>query len=327
MTDTRISSTESEARAVAEIVQGLTKPFTLMVEGQTGNTPTEILLTPNANGGFTAQGVKDFLDPYRTKPERRTGTAKLTHLQSFIAHTNRFKDENSGLFAIDHRDSPSIQCVLNYHTKGADSPPRFGDHRATYNFPLSDEWKAWREVDGEAIEQRDFAEFLEDRILDVMPLPDFMTADRATGAKNKNPENEADQRLKDLVEKIGGKPCGPAKLMELAKGLRIHDAQVVKEIVNTNTGEGQLKFESEHKDESGSPINIPNLFLIAIPVFQHGELYRIAVRLRYRLRSGRISWSLTMHRPDLIQDSAFSEACERASTETGLPLFYGNPEA
>lgn len=288
--------TETLADAVARIVRNHIRPEVVTVKGQKGCPDTEVLVLPDGHGGLKAHSVKPFLDPYRDKPERRNGTAKLTDLDSLIGHVTRFKDAGSALFAIDNRDAPAIVAVIDYHPEGAESDPRFGTHRARYDFPISDEWEAWRGVDGRALNQIDFAEFLEDRIVDVMAPPQFLTA---SNAPEDEPDEDADKRLLDLVSKIGGKVCGPSRLMELAKGLRIHDQQTVKEAVNTTTGEVQIQFEAEHRDDNGKPIQVPNLFLLAIPVFRTGALYRVPVRLRYRLRAGRITWSLQMHRPDL----------------------------
>ena len=68
-------------------------------------------------------------------------------------------------------------------------------------------------------------------------------------------------------------------------------------------------------------------FLLAIPVFRGGDLYQIAVRLRYRVQGGAVSWSFELHGADRSFDHAFREACEDARARTELPLFYGQPEA
>ncbi len=325
MPDTSPISDElpTEADAVANIVRAHIRPEILKIAGQEGQTETEILILPDANGGLRPHSVKNFLDEYRDKPERRKGVANLTDLDSLIAHVNRFKDPDSALFVLDKPDNAAIHAVLDYHPAGASSDPRFGAHRARYDFPLSEEWKIWSGVNAKSMDLATFAEFLEDRILDVMTPPDFLTD--PANAPDK-PKTESDQRLIDLVGKIGGKVCGPGRLMELAKGLRVHDQQTVKQAVNLSSGEGQIRFESEHRDADGKPINVPNLFLIAIPVFDKGALYRIPVRLRYRLSGGRIEWTLLMHRPDMAWTHALTEACDRAAAETDLPLFYGQPE-
>ena len=57
----------------------------------------------------------------------------------------------------------------------------------------------------------------------------------------------------------------------------------VQQAVTLATGEITINFAEQHKDGAGAPIRIPNLFLIAVPVFEAGDAYRIPVRLRYRL--------------------------------------------
>jgi len=315
----------TETESVAAIMRETYKPSLLSVKGQDGGAATQILILPDGHGGLAARGVKEFLDPYRAAPERREGTARLTALDSLIALVNRFKDADSALFANDAPAAAAIEAVLDYHKAGADGGPRFGKHRAWYEFPLSDEWLAWRKAEGAPMAQMEFAEFLEDRIVDVMAPPTSLIMDpNATGAAAE--DDEADARLRDLVAKIGGKVGGPGRLMELSRGLRIADKQVAKTIVNPSSGEMNIQFESEHQDAEGKPIAVPNLFLLAIPVFRHGPLYRVSVRLRYRLRAGEITWTVTMHRADLVWDHAFGEACERVAAETGCPLFIGRPE-
>src|SRR5690348_16422519 len=81
--------------------------------------------------------LKRFRDELAERPERRTGTAKLTTLESFCEHVARFADEHSAIFASEDPNSPKLEAVLDYHEKGSGGAPRFGKHRAVYFFPLS----------------------------------------------------------------------------------------------------------------------------------------------------------------------------------------------
>jgi hypothetical protein len=320
----QFETVEPSAQVIASIIKDHFKPQIITVEGQKGRPATEVLILPDGKG-LNAKSVKAFGDEYRDRPERREGTAHFTDLKSFVAHVVRFKDDGSALFADDSRDKPSITAVLDYHKIGAESAPRFGRHKSFYSFPLSEEWKKWREVDDCELDQIEFAEFIEDRITDVMMPPDSLIS----GVREQEPTDgsgDNDQALLDLVQKIGGRVCGPSKLMELSKGMKVHDQQKVKQVINTSTGESQIQFETEHLDADGAPMKVPNLFLLAIPVFHNGPLYRVPVRLRYRVRSGSIKWKVQMHRPDMSLDHAFSESCHKAETDIGLPLFFGKPE-
>lgn len=309
------------AQVVADLMKGLHGAQVTTVTD--GTTTAPVLLAPKQGGGFELQSLKSHLDQYRSNPERREGQARLTTIESFIAHVNRFKDDDSALFADRNPEQPALLGVLDYHhavntADGVvveDALPRFGKHRAYFSFPMSDEWKAWNQNDGKKMEQVDFAEFIEDRIGDVITVPDLS-----------NPQTDADKQLKQFADLLGGSFATPSKMVELSRGIAIHADEKVKQATNVSTGEIQVQYESEHRDQQGAPIKVPNLFLIAIPVFEAGGLYRVAVRLRYRLAGGRIAWFYELYRIDKVFKHAFDEACTKAAAETGLPIFSGFPE-
>jgi hypothetical protein len=250
-------------------------------------------------------------DEYRENPVRRTGTASLTDLDSFIAHVDRFKDAGSIVFARDDRQAPTLTAVLDYHHVGADADPRFGQHRTKFAFPLSDEWKAWTAQNKKPLRMVDFAAFLEDRIIDVID-----------GALDDLPDD-----MQRFVAAIGGNIASPSKLMEIAVGLKVHEKSNVGETVNLASGEGEISFITQHTDEKGRPLKVPNLFLIGIPVFKNGPAYRIAIRLRYRKAEGSLAFWYEMWRQDPVFDDAFKEAVDRVRAETSLPVLFGTPEA
>jgi hypothetical protein len=68
--------------------------------------------------------------------------------------------------------------------------------------------------------------------------------------------------------------------------------------------------------EDGSPLKIPNLALIAIPLFLGGVLYRIALRLRYRLDGSKVLWFYQLYRHERVFDFAFRAAAKRAADDT-----------
>ncbi len=293
-----------------ELVEAYIKPVLTSISDPTGGVVAPFAMTP---GGAQVIPAKAF-DDYRPQPVRRIGVAHLTSLDSIIAHALRFKDEDSAIFANDDRKAPSLTVVLDYHRIGADSDPRFGQHRAHFAFPLSDEWTAWTEQDGQQMRMVEFAEFLEDRIIDVLyVIPE---------------EDELSDDLKKFINAGGGEAtiATPQRLVELARGLQVHESSAVREVRNLSTGEAQISFTSEHTDANGEPLRIPGLFLIGIPVFRNGPIYRIAARLRYRKTPTGVVFWYDLWRTDRVFDHAFKESCERAEVETELPLFFGKPE-
>lgn len=290
--------------------------------------PVQIMLVPK---GLEAKSVRPFLEEYRQRPDRREGTAVMQDLDSFIALTNRFKDDNTALFADASGTSPSLLAVLDYHervnilpalgdTEGLaefhpDALPRFGRHRVLYEFPLSDEWKAWTTNNGRKMTQTEFASFLEDRGIDILPPPTF-----------EGEISEADAHLQRLATLINGRFAGPERLMDLSRSLAVHENAKVAAATNLSSGEGSITFETEHTDSAGQKLEVPNLFCVAIPVFEHGARYRVVVRLRYRKNGSSLNWFYDLYRADTVFDDALRQACAKAREETGLPLFLGKPE-
>lgn len=250
-------------------------------------------------------------DEWRGKPLTRRANPTLTNLDSFIDYIDRFKDDDSLVFANDSRESPSIVAALDYHRAGpADNGgQRFIRHSATFPVPLSDEWKGWNECDGKTLQMPEFARFLEDHIIDVMyPNEAVFSPDQGK-----------------FVETLGGlkRMADPAKLMELATGLQIFEEGQVTQAVKLNSGEAQIQIESAHRDAQGQQLLVPSMFTIAIPVFRGGEPYQIVVRLRYRKTAQGILFFYELWRADRVFDHAFNEACDKIVSTTGVKVLRG----
>lgn len=296
-----------DAEAIIEAVEKYRTACMQSVSRMVGDRAVQapILLVPD---GMKPHSVQKYLDEVMPHPERRKGTAKHTTLSSFCEHVKRFADEHSAVFAHDDPKHPRLVAVLDYHEAGSDGVPRWGEHRAIYDFPVSDEWKAWTGVGD--LDQRAFAEFLEDRIADVL-----------------EPSGAGDA-VKAFAEQLGCSLASPSALMALSRGLSVRVDQKVAQHLNLSTGEAQIAFEETHREkDGGGPLKVPGGFAIAIPVFRGGAAYKLPVRLRYRVRSGQITWRIALHRADRAFVDAFEEACNEAHGATGLTVFRGTPEA
>lgn len=108
------------------------------------------------------------LESLQIAPSRIRQTTNLISPGSLIAYIQRFRDERSVVFA--DKTKTRIVAVLDFH-QNADSP-HWGMHKAVYDCPFSDEWKAWSAADGHKMNQIDFAEFLENNIQNVAPVGD-----------------------------------------------------------------------------------------------------------------------------------------------------------
>lgn len=286
------------------------------IKGPEGLVP--VVLKPG--GGYEPVPLKLF-DEYSDAPQFRRGTARMTSLDSFIHHLNRFGDADSAVFADDSRLEPKLLAVLDYHRTdtldGEDEGRVHGDyrhgrHRTAFAFPVSDEWVAWHASNGVKMGMAQFASFLEDNVLDVADVETV-------------PES-----AKRFVEMNGGpgKIADWAVLNRLAKSLTIYENAVVTEAVNLSSGEGVLTLSAEHDTEvAGVKATVPSMFFIAIPIFREGVIYRLPVRLRYRKERGGVTFWYELWRADRAFTDAFHEAVARVDAETEAQVFFGSPEA
>jgi uncharacterized protein YfdQ (DUF2303 family) len=302
---------------MADFIKAHMAPVTIELPIPGADRPLSFLIT---NPNLKVENLDKHIESHLPRPEFRRGNAQMDDLGSFIAHVNRFKDSHSAIFLHANFDQQAVtmDALLDYHEATAEGKPRWGKHRTQHKFPISSEWKAWTGMDKTQMDQGDFANFLEGRLLDIAPPP---IIDKALES-----EDHPDYKIARMSQLLGGRFADPAKLLELSRGLSINSAEKVTQARNVSTGEVQVQYTTEHKDTDGKPIMVPNLFLIAIPVFEGDVSYRLPVSLRYRLREGNIKWFYELYRADLAFRHAVTEAGDRVKAETELPLFHGKPE-
>lgn len=304
-----LASFENDVQAIADLAARASGVELITIENvaKLPGVPDQVPAALTKGENPTILPLKNLFDRYRALPERKNGTAVTTSLMSFIDLVNRHKTEHSAIFIETDWYSPNFCAVINYHRiNDQNGEADYLDHQIKYNFPLSEEWRVWLGINGKGIEQGEFASFIEDRI-----------ADLAT------PEA---QEIEEAKERFQTTAATPAKMMELSRGLQVNVESTVRTSTKLQSGEASIVFEEQHKDAAGQDITVPGLFYLNIPPFTNGELKRIPVRLRYRVRNGSISWAYHLYRPDLVINTTIKAAMEKTREKTGLPVFEGRPE-
>ena len=258
--------------------------------------------------GHTLVDLSMEADKWRDAPLRRTGVAKALTVRSLIDLIERHKDAHSAIFAdILDEVTPSITAVIDYHmTEDADHEPRFLQHKIHYAFPISKEWREWQARSAKELTQAQFADWLEDH------LHELVSADTS--------------ETSTIGDTMGLTVGTPRDIMQLSRGLQIHVASKVANLVRPQDGTGSVLFEEEHQDGNGKPLKIPGAFIVQIPLFFGGDPIRVPVRLRYRKEGAAILWTFVLHRAREIVYEALKEALNTVEVETGLPVYEGSHE-
>ncbi|WP_339109244.1 DUF2303 family protein [Thioclava sp. GXIMD4216] len=259
-------------------------------------------------------------------PIQRRGTSRILDLASFQAWVNRHKDEDSVIFG-EISETPSMTAVIDYNRAGPaevnldrDPRARHGRHRAHYEFPLSQEWKDWTSIDGEDLSGPDMGEFIEAHAKDVLNPTAALLGNGA-------PQDDWERDFIAVAGMLNGRFATYQRLNMLSREFTVNEVSNLSTSFNRDTGEQVIQFQNEHRDPEGNPVSVPNLFIIAIPVFDGGPHYRIPVRFRYRKKGAGVAFIISMHDPKVALRNAVEEAFTMTTAATDLPLYIGKPEA
>lgn len=277
----------------------------------------------SGQGGMKRYNLDADLERVMPRPRALEGLAVFEDVESFILHFNHFKNSDSKVFA--SKTANRFLSIIDYHEVDKDagttvSPsqlsPRHCRHGGVFAPKFSEAYLAWTGRNKKNMGQAEFADFLEDRVLDLHEPPAV------------NSENEADKKKLKIARMVNKTFADPAKMMDFRKGIKTHEASISKQFVNTQTGETEFEFRVEQHDEKGERVTIPGLFIIAIPVFDNSNVhYEVLVRLKYRTSEGRTTWFYELFRIDLVLENAFNDIKSKIATETSTTVLQGFPES
>ena len=225
------------------------------------------------------------LDHLLQHPARIKGTVKLSTPESFIDYVNDIRRPDGNVCRI-YSDPlrPTMVAVINDHGDTAG----WQDMRAVFTGQHSPEWNTWISKSGAKMTQADFAAFIEDNLPDIAnpPAAHMLEVSRTLEAK---------------------------KAVNFASGIRL------------SNGENQITYEETVSGTAGKGmLQIPEMFVIGIPVILGGPKYGIEARLRYRIgEGGKMSMWYELVRTHKIIEDALAELHGMIEAQTKIKPLIG----
>lgn len=215
-------------------------------------------------------------------PKRARGAVAAHDVATFNAYFNKFKGADSAAFG--NQQGFQVVGIIDYH---GPSTPAFREHRVTYTAPRSKEWETWKGANGRRMPQADFAQFIEDNVVDIRT------------------------------------PAG-ADVLEVSRNLQAQKAVVFNSALRLADGSQQFTY-SETIDGSTAKgtIKVPEQFTLGIPVFFGGAPYEVIARLRYRINEGKLQMWFDLYRPEHIEQDAFAHVVAEVTEAIGTPVWMG----
>lgn len=286
----------TEAEVVATLAQQATTPEKL--------TPGELYAVADSNGGTKLITT----DEYAETPRHPSGRRTVTDAASFVAYVGRHGLSGTEVYA--HTNSSSVVAVIDSH-EGAGGEPGWEKHKLTLSLEHTKAWLAWAARDLGAnpkawMDQQEFAEFIEDRALDVIE-PDH------------------------------------ARLIELATRFEATTKVEFGSAIRLDNGEVQFEYSETVGPRKGNKgaIDLPKELRLGLRPYIGGPIYFVFAQLRYRIRQEGLVLGYALQRPENILEAAFADIVTeirdgktdtRDGAETRIhegigdvPIFYGRP--
>jgi uncharacterized protein YfdQ (DUF2303 family) len=227
-------------------------------------------------------------------PHRKKGTVKL-HTQDALARYVGTHHEGDATTLYGDLDLATVTAVLNGHQvrsageEGNGGAAGWGDHRAVLTLRETKSWAAWTAIDGKALDQTTFAQFVEDHTLDVV------------------------------------EPNG-ATVLELAKTFEATTSVNFASAVRLDNGQRQLTYQETTTARAGQngAMQVPDEIVLGLkPWLGTPEPYKVVARLRYNVREGHLKIGVSLLRLDLIIESAFGDVLEDIAGACGYAPLRG----
>lgn len=230
--------------------------------------------------------VAHSLEAYLPKPPRIREKRHLLDPDSFIRYYNRFATPTSVIFASHHSDG-TIRAEFDYH--GDASDPQWREHSAFYECPRTDEWRAWVRINDSWLSQADFAEFIEDHLLDI-------------------------------YEPKGAQMLEIAKRMQATKNIHFTSG------ISLQSGDIDFEFRETTQATADQPgkkdkFTLPEEITLGLSVFEGFAPYQVKAKFRYRINDGQLKMKIVLHRPDLVIKKAFDEVLQKITEGTEATVY------
>lgn len=227
------------------------------------------------------------LERYLRAPRRRRGSYSVATVDALVAYVEAHKDEKQTTVWV-HPTSGQVVAVLNDSSL---EQPGWGDHKATLDLLVTDEWKHWIRLDGDLVSQAEFAEHIEDGAAEV-------------------------------------KEPSAADMLELAQSFHATTNASFRSGTRLSDGEIQFAYDEEVQATAGrsASMQVPQTFELSVRPFEGEDPVPVVARLRYRVAGGNLRIGYKLDRPQDVVRGVLDRIASRLNDE--LPNVYlGSPPA
>lgn len=239
----------------------------------------------------TDKTLERLKDAKRTNdgPKNPAGVLTLHTLESFAQAVKDNSDDRSHIFA--DTEAGKIVCVFDFLEKGG-CP--FDDKAV-----IRPRRSGWGQHSAEIAfrESRKLKEWR--KTLEWMGQADFA--------------NFLEDHLEDIAEPSG------QDLLAIATDLEASSTGNFKGRLNLDNGSVALNYQ----DDVETSVEIPRNLTLGIPLFEHGDRYKLKCRLRFLVRGGSVQFRLLFTNVEDAKEQEFERIVQEIEEKTGVVIYRG----
>lgn len=257
--------------------------------------PIEILSSDNVRRAALPPNwkmVEYSTDIHSKNRSRKIGEVVIYDDESFINYIKNYKvNDQTSIYCNSDFESETLRLVCIFNDNHiSDEFGGWKDFYSVYEPKYSPEWKRWSASNKRTFSQIEFAEFIEENIMDIVQQ------DRS--------------------------PSGH-QLLEMALSFDSTQNMRFKSAIRLQNGAVEMNFIESDDDQTLTKMKMFEKISIGIPVFRNGDAYRVDARVRYRVKEGKLTFCYELIRKDKIFEEAAKTIITKIRTETDVNFYYG----
>lgn len=263
--------------------------------GMKSQTPVEVfpgIFIHHKDLSLTDKTAQRLIEAKRADsgPINPAGTLTLLKPESFSTAITDHRDDRTKVFADNEKSE--IIAVFDFLTTGG-LVPNMG------NGDLDGRDRGWGQLRAEIkfSESRKLKEWK--RTLEWMSQADFA--------------NFIEDHLEDVLTPSG------QELLSIATDLEASSTGGFKGKVNLDNGSVRLSYQ----DEVETTVEIPRNLTLGIPLFEHGDRYKLGARLRFVIQGGSVKFRLLFTNLQDAKEQEFERIVQEIEEKTSQPIYRG----
>lgn len=125
--------------------------------------------------------------------------------------------------------------------------------------------------------------------------------------------NFLEDHLEDVVHPSG------QDLLSIATDLEASATGAFKGRVNLDNGSVAMRYQNETE----TTVEVPRNLVLGVPLFEHGDRYRLGARLRFVIAGGSVKFRLLFTNLQDAKDQEFERIVQEIEEKTKLPIYRG----